>query len=359
MKRPTQKDIARLAGVSRATVSYVLNDTAQNHFPISEETRKRILTAADDLGYVPEAAALSLRLRSSRTIGLLVPDLVNPHYWQLIRGVEETLNDLGYSLLLNSVSLNPQKERSALHSLLSRKVDGLILILSYPLEETLQLAHVRRRHSPVVILGFNDPQMDGVGQDDEIGTRHLMTHLLGLGHREIGFIYGVAHPGLGDIRVSEYRHQLALAGIPVREDLVVNTGPSIEEGYQAACQLLDRPTRPSALISVNDRLALGVLRACHERGLRIPSDISVASFDDIDEAAYFSPTLTTVHTNALEMGKTAAELILARIQNPDKAVEHRLLANHLVVRSSTGPVPYPQHQKEVISGTLTAANEPL
>ena len=339
MKRPTQQDVATQAGVSRATVSYVLNGQAKGPISITEETRQKIFQAADQLGYEPDAAAQSLRLQSSKTIGVLIPDMFNPHYWQMVRGVEGFLQSKNYDLLLTSVSLNPDRERAALRSLLRRRVDGLILVLTYADQEDRELKTIIRRRSPVVLLGGMSDGVDTVGPDDESGTSQLMQHLIELGHRTIGFVFGVATPQLGAHRLTTYKQKVSEAGVSNIDHLVVQTGPTMQDGYQAALRLLDSSPRPTAIVAINDLLAIGVLRACADRGLRVPEDISVAGFDDIDQAVYLNPALTTVQMNAGEMGLTAARLLFKRMEDSDREHEHHLIPTRLIRRASTGGAP--------------------
>jgi LacI family transcriptional regulator len=339
MKRPTQQDVATQAGVSRATVSYVLNGQAKGPISITEETRQKIFQAAEQLGYEPDAAAQSLRLQSSKTIGVLIPDTFNPHYWQMVRGVEDFLHSRNYDLLLTSVSLNPDRERAALRSLLRRRVDGLILVLTYADQEDRELKTIIRRRSPVVLLGEKHEAVDAVGPDEENGTLQLMQHLIDLGHRSIGLVFGVATPLLGANRVTIFKKKMREMKVAEVDQLVVHTGPTMQDGYQAALRLLDRSPRPTAILAINDLLAIGVLRACADRGLRVPDDISVAGFDDIDQAVYLNPALTTVEMNAGEMGMTAARLLFKRMENPDRAHEFQLIPTRLIRRASTGPAP--------------------
>lgn len=337
MKRPTQNDVARLAGVSRATVSYVINDRHEGPILITEETRQKILAAADHLGYEPDSAAQSLRMQVSRNIGVLIPDLLNPHYWQIVSGVEEMVQTKGYDLLLTSTSLRPDREHSALRSLLRRRVDGLILDLTYSDQDQQELKTIIHRRNPVVTLGEASAELDSVSPDDRRGSRQLIQHLFDLGHRRIGYVYGVAHHPLGLHRLESYLQMMAEIGQMESEHNVEYCGAKISDGYQAAQRLLERVPRPTAIMAINDLLAIGVMHAVAERGLRIPEDISIVGFDDIVQSAFLTPALTTVQMHAEEMGRTAARLLFERMADPERPPQHVEVPTLLVKRSSTGP----------------------
>jgi LacI family transcriptional regulator len=340
MKRPTQADVAKLAGVSRAVVSHVLNARTDGPITITPETRRRVLAAMEQLGYQPDAAAQSLRLGRTRSVGVLIPDAHNPHYWQIVQGIESEAQAHGYDLFLSSTSLDPDRELAAVRALMRGRIDGLILLLTYRglLDPELQmLVHTR---NPLVLVGGTprtECHYDVVLTGLPDGAAEMMRHLIGLGHRRIGLVYGVAAPDLGLDRLNAYCGELAAIGEASGDSLVVRCGPRLEDGYQAALSLLDREPRPTAILAINDYLALGVLRACADRGLRVPEDISVAGFDDIEAASYLVPALTTVRTNAEEMGRSALRLLLTRMQQPDQACQQVYVPSQLAVRGSTGP----------------------
>ena len=241
MKRPTQTDVARVAGVSRATVSYVLNSVADGRVPISEETRKRVLAAIEELGYEPDARAQALRSGSTQTVGLILPDIRNPHYWQIADGVEQELRASDYHLLLSSMDLNPEYGEDIFKVLSGRRIDGLILI-GAPLiqSEGAQqlLAQLLKRRFPVAKIGEH-PTIDCVASNYQAATQEAMAYLLSLQHRRIGLIYGVRSPwdglGTGDLpidlaggmdRLMPYQDCLRAAGLPVDSDLVITCGPT-------------------------------------------------------------------------------------------------------------------------------------
>ncbi len=334
--RPKQIDVARLAGVSRATVSFVLNERFDTRVPISEETRKRVLEAARQLGYEPNVLARSLKSGASRTVGFLMPALHNPHYWDILEGAEETISARGYHLALVVSNLNSERELQALRSLFQQRLDGLILMPTYMDMFPEELRVLKERSIPVV---FTNPTvgMDWVFPDIRSGAAQLMDHLLSLGHRRIGVINGVARPNLSQARLEVYQEKMEAAGLPQEADLVRSCGHMMEDGYREARALLDLPDPPTAIWAINDLLATGALRAIHERGLRLPQEVALAGFDDIPFARQLYPPLTTVHMPSQEMGKCAAQFLFTRLEEPDHAPMQELLETRLVIRGSTVP----------------------
>jgi LacI family transcriptional regulator len=355
MKRPTQVDVARLAGVSRATVSYVVNDVAGGRIPISEETRQRVLEAVEELGYQPDARAQALRSGRTKAIGLIIPDIRNPHFWEVADGAEREARASGYHLLLSSADLNPEYGKDIFKDLSGRRIDGLIVMgaFIYQSEDAYKtLTRLLKRRFPIVKLGEH-PDIDCVVSAYDETTKEVMSYLLSLQHRRIGLIYGVLpyQDGLqaadlpveyesGPDRLLPYQDSLRAAGLPVDQELVVTCGPTIEDGYQAALRLLRMPERPTALIAINDLLALGALRAASDLGLHVPADLSLVGYDDIPRAHYLVPRLTTSSKDAARGGQEAVKLLLARIQEPNRPRQRVDIPARLIIRESTGPAPF-------------------
>ena len=339
MKRPTQVDVARLAGVSRATVSYVLNDQIDQRVPISPETRQRVLEAINVLGYEIDARAQSLRSGDTKTLGVLLPIYENPYFWQILRGISNEAENLGYSLLLSPSSLTPEQERHSLRELAERRVDGLILLICFKLLPESVLNQLRRSGRPVVEITATESEVDHVLNEYGAGTQALMAHLFELGHTRIGFVYGVHEISQGYDRLLTYRQVLADAGLPVDDTLVQQCGPTMEDGYQAAIHLLSRPNRPTALLAINDLLGMATLRAAADLGLSVPDDVSIGSFDDIQFASNTVPRLTTVSSYPEQSGRDAVRLLIKRLIDPDRPREVVTGGWQLIVRESTGPVP--------------------
>ena len=346
MKRPTQADVARLAGVSRATVSYVVNNRTGGRVPISEKTRQRVLEAVAELGYVPDARAQALRSGNTKTIGLIIPDIHNPHFWEIADGVEQEACASGYHILLSSIPPENQYAEEIFRNLSHRRVDGLVMVPSfiYQSEEAQEtLAYLLKRRVPIVGImadrGGESYNIDRVVSDYRDTTVEVMNHLLSLQHRRIGFIFGIAVPDLGEDRLSAYRESLQAAGLPVDPNLIVECGPTTEDSYQATRQLLELPSRPTALLAINDLLAIGALRAIRDLNLNVPQDISLFGYDDIPLAKYLVPRLSTASKDGERMGREATRLLLARLKDPDRPRQKIRLPARLILRESIGPAP--------------------
>ena len=333
-RKPTIRDVASLAGVSYQTVSFVVNGTGV----ISNDTRQRVLDAVKQLNYVPNATARSLASGRTRVIALLIPDTQNPHFWHLVQGVQEVASARGYSLLLATSDLDPERERSALSALARQQLDGLILMPLFPESEKEEIGVLMRQGKPISgLLGAEYPQIDRVTWRYELATRMLMDHLLSLGHRRIGVIRGVPRPDAAATRVRSYYHCLQEAGIPVDDRLVAQCGPLLQDGDRAADRLLALRPRPTAIVGINDLMAFAAQQASLRHGLRVPQDVSIAGFDDIDMAAFLAPPLTTVRLRGLETGQQLAQLLFARLADPDLPPRHVEMPAELIVRGSTGP----------------------
>jgi len=346
MKRPTQRDVARLAGVSRATVSYVVNDQSGGRVQISEETRQRVLAAIAELGYVPDARAQALRSGSTKTIGLIIPDIHNPHFWEMADGVEQGASAAGYHVLLSSIPPENKSAEDIFESLSHRRIDGLIMVPSFirhSQEAKRILAHLIKRQVPIVgmMAGYRGESydIDRVVSDYRDATVEVMNHLLSLQHRRIGFVFGIAVPDFGTDRLFAYRESLQAAGLPVDPDLIVECGPTLEDSYNATRQLLELPSPPTALVAINDLLAIGALRAIRDLNLSVPEDVSLVGYDDIPLAKYLVPRLSTASKDGERMGQEAVRLLLARLQDPDQPRQEVKLPARLILRESIGPAP--------------------
>jgi len=342
MKRPTQKDVARLAGVSRSTVSYVLNDQTQLKIPISDDTRQRVMQAIVELGYEPDARAQSLIRGNTRIVGVIIPVIDNPYFWQMFSGISDALQEAGYSLHLSRHPLDAQQESNTIRELTRQRVDGFILLAAVKYLLPRLIDDLRKAGKPVVEITATKAEFDHVIHDYSSGTRALMTHLLELGHRKIGFIYGVVQEVEGFDRLITYRQVLREAGVSGNDAFEMHCGDKLDDAYRAAYALLSRPNRPTALLVINDMLAIAVIRAANDLGLAIPGDLSVAGFDDIPFSSYTSPRLTTVSGKSEESGREAVRLLLKRFAEPDLPQQVTTANVELIVRESTGPVNQPE-----------------
>jgi LacI family transcriptional regulator len=324
-----------------------LNDQTGGRVPISEETRHRVLKAVAELDYVPDARAQALRSGSTKTVGLIIPDIHNPHFWEVADGVEQEASAAGYHILLSSIPPETKYAEDIFKDLSQRRIDGLIMVPSFiyhSKEAQKTLAYLLKRRVPIVGIMAEHSEanynIDRVISDYRDTTLEAMTHLLSLQHRRIGFIFGIDVPELGTDRLFAYRESLQAANVPFEPELVVQCGSTIEDSYQAARQLLALPARPTALLVINDLLAIGALRAIRDFGLNVPQDVSVLGYDDIPLAKYLTPRLSSASKDGEKMGREAARLLLARLQDPDRPRQEIRLPARLILRESTGPAPF-------------------
>jgi LacI family transcriptional regulator len=325
----TIKDVARAAGVSVASVSRALN----GHDSVTDETRARILKAANDLRYVPHAGARSLITRRTDTVGVLLPDLHGEFFSELIRGMDIAARVSGRHLLISSSHGSALEAAQAILTLQGR-VDGL-LVMS-PHADTRMLAANLPEALPIVLMNTRiaSGSYAALSVDNYGGAAAMMRYLVDGGYRRIAFIGGPAQNFDADERLRGYRDALAA------EHAVETILPgdfSEASGYKAGLELCARRDRPDAIFAANDMMALGCLFALTEHGLRVPDDIALAGFDDVPIARFASPPLTTVRVRIVDLGRRAFERLVAEIDgNADRARINEQLACELVVRQSTG-----------------------
>lgn len=307
--RPTQKDIALAAGVSQATVSIVLNKVDTPSVP--EPTRARILKLADEIGYRPNHPARTLRSARTMTLACVVPDITNPFYPGLVRGLQTTAAPAGYDVLIYDTDRTLEGERRALHWLRQGRADGVVGTFFHLQAEDFAL--LARDRLPVVLLGRRDLSrrlpIDRVFIDNTEAAAALTRLLIRRGHRHIAMI--MAEFGPGQVRAAGYTAEMAKAGLTT--DFVVDTTYSEEGGARAMQALLAREgRRPTAVLGANDMLAIGAMQAAREAGLSIPADMAIVGFDDIPTAKLLG--LTTVRHPEFELGALAARTLIDRLR---------------------------------------------
>ncbi|PWT70237.1 MAG: hypothetical protein C5B60_12395 [Chloroflexi bacterium] len=337
-KRTTSADVARLAGVSQTTVSFVINNVATAN--ISPETRTRVLEAIEQLHYVPHEAARSLGRKVSKILGIAIPDPFNAHYQQTVAGTTDYARRHGYNTFVTGTNYEVDNERLALEWLRQQRYDLLILMAGTDQLE-LERRLVVAEGYPIISIGIVDPTLDCVDTEPETGERAVLEHLASLGHRSVGYIYGTANQRMFNKRLEtclRIQHEL---GLPIDERFIRRCGTTMQDGYEATLTFLEElPTSelPTALIVVNDLLAQGVLAALHRRGVGVPEEMSVCSFDNIESSAFTVPSLTTVESHAVLRGEEAARIALARLAHPQSSPMSITVPTELIVRDSTGPV---------------------
>jgi LacI family transcriptional regulator len=355
----TIADVARRAGVSTATVSRVLSGSG----PARPETRERVLLAARELEFRPSLVARSLKQRATRTLGLIVTDIENPYFPQLVRAVEDAANAEGYAILLCNADEDAQREATYLDVLVERRVDGLIVAASTI--ATRQRSWLASAPLPVVLVNTIVRNLDlpSVASDNRGGGRLAARHLLEAGHRRFGYLLPPPRNLDAPERLAGVRDELRAAGLPrpaalegagatadgIRPQLTIAGGaPTVAGGEEAMTELIagDRP--PTAVLAYNDLMAIGALRAIRRSGRRVPRDVSLVGFDDVAFAAYVEPPLTTVRQETAEMGRWAVARLTERLADRsdaangtgDRGPARRLvLPVHLEIRKSTGPAP--------------------
>jgi len=331
----TIRDVARVAGVSVATVSHVVNGT---HY-VSPELRQRVVDAIEALNYRPNRLARALSRKAVPLLALVVPDISNPYWSCVARAVQDVVDRHGYSVIVCSTDGLLQREVRFLQSL-SGWISGLILHAYHVTHEHID-PYMGEGVAVVIIgdfmAGHEQPRTwDHVRGDNEGGAQAAVEHLISLGHRRIAFIQGPAGTPSSTRRLTGFRRALERAGLPVLEELVVPGSYTREAGRTGIERLLAMPEPPTAVFCANDLIALGALEAAQQLGWQVPRDLSIVGFDDIDEAARARPPLTTIRQPPQHLGAVAAELLMERLSGRVEP-RHTVLEFSLVVRESTAP----------------------
>ena len=308
----TIEEVAKEAGVSRGTVSNVLN----NYPSVSEENREKVLKAINKLKYTPNRAARMLKTKISKSIGLVIPNISNPFYPELARGVEDAGRKAGYSVFLCNSDRDIAKEREYMRILIEKNVDGIILVKpGITAEEIDEVGRECR-----IVLVDTDEELsqryDVINVDDYGGVSEVMNLLYDYGHERIAFIYGQLQSNSSRRRLAAYKDFFARKNVTADSDLIKEGSYDWYSGYSRTVELLRKVDPPTAVFAANDLMAIGAVKAIRERRMNIPLDISVVGYDDIDLAALYSPQLTTVRQPKYEMGVMSIEALLRRL-GPD------------------------------------------
>lgn len=332
----TLKQIADELGISAMTVSRAINNKSN----VDEKTRERVLKTAEQMGYTPNYLAKGLVSKKTNTIGVVLPEISHAFFPEVVRGIEEVTHSSDYQLILTHSAESYDRERNAIQTLRSQRVDGL-LVSSCQSEKDFSLyKDVIEAGMPLV---FFDRSIEGIGAscvkvNDRESSQKATEHLIGHGYKKIGHLSGPVKVSIGYERYRGYQDAMEEAGLPVKDEWVVDSGFQEEGGRRGMKKLLDLPAdlRPEAVMAVNDPCAFGAMEAIYEAGLRIPEDIAIVGFTDEIRAALISCPLTTIHQPAYEVGKRGAQKLLKVIENKEEPLETIEIKTELIVRRSCG-----------------------
>lgn len=330
MKRVTIIDVAKAAGVSRQTVSRAMNGKAE----ISPATKERVMQAVRELGYQPNRVAQSMVTRRTFTVGLVFPDILNPFFPEVARGVQDTAREQRYNVFLCNTDDNPKIEAEVLQSLTAQPVDGIIILGSCLSDK--DLLDFANSYKPIVITNriIDHPNISRIIVDNVTGGSLAASHLIEQGHTSLGIITNhnidlATTRRMQGFRTTVEGHELELPAAHI----AINA-PVIEGGYAAAMELIGKSPHLTSIFAYNDLMALGALRACHDMGLSVPDDIALIGFDDIHLTSISSPSLTTVRVDKYALGMAAMNRLLAMMAQPETQFSDENLPMSLVRRES-------------------------
>ena len=325
----TMKDIARIAKVSTSTVSHVINNTRY----VSDEIREKIMKVVNELNYTPSAVARSLKVKETKTLGMLVTATSNPFFAEVVSGVEQYCNQHHYNLIISSIDGNEQRLQQNIQTLIQKQVDGLLLMYSdtrHAMVEQLNL------NLPIVVMDWWPTELnaDKIYENSEFGAYLATKTLIEQGHKNIAIITGKLDKSLAHNRLLGYQKALQDAHLPLNPDWIIESHFDFEGGVEGMKKLLQITPRPTAVFACSDTIAVGVYQVAWQQGLRIPQDISVIGYDNIMLAQYLTPPLTTIHQPKAELGKLAVETLLERIKSPNLEYKTTMLQPQLIWRAS-------------------------
>lgn len=325
----TMKDIARIAKVSTSTVSHVINNSRF----VSDEIREKVMCVVKELNYTPSALARSLKVKETKTIGLLVTATDNPFFAEVVSGVEQYCHQHHYNLILSSTAGNKDRLLNNLQTLVQKQVDGLLLMCA---DARFQIGRDLNLPLPFVIMDWwpTDQSADKIFENSEYGGYLATKTLINYGHRHIAIITGNLKKSLAQNRLAGYQKALTEANIPLNPAWIIEENFDIEGGISGMQKVLNLTPRPTAVFACNDSIALGAYQTLWRQGLRVPQDMSVIGYDNIHLAQYMSPPLSTINQPKAELGKLAVETLLQRIKNPQENYRTLLLEPEIIERES-------------------------
>ncbi|MCF7353464.1 substrate-binding domain-containing protein [Vibrio sp. CK2-1] len=330
----TMKDIARLAQVSTSTVSHVLNKTRF----VSEDIEKRVKQAAKELNYAPSALARSLKMKCTKTVGMLVTTSTNPFFGEVLKGVERRCYEKGYNLILCNTEGDSERMKASIDTLLQKRVDGLMLMCSTLEGEEIEIFE-RYPELPVVVMDWgpmeyaSDKIQDNSFKGGYLATQYLIDH----GHTNIGCVTGPLHRSQASLRFDGFKQALHDNNLTLNENWIAQGNFECDGGYDAYQALKLNGALPSALFVCNDMMALGLINAASQDGIKIPHELSIVGYDDIQLTKYITPSLTTIHQPKHQLGKTAVDTLLSRLESPNAPqqviqLEPTLIERHSVIK---------------------------
>ena len=328
----TIKQVASHAGVSSATVSHVINGTRY----VSEAVQEQVQKSMKELDYRPNALARSLRSGITHTLGLILPDSANPYFAELGHSIENAAFSAGYSVILCNTENDFEKESLYLDVLTKKQVDGIIFVITGDRSDSLK--NLVEMKIPTVVMDRDFPglELDVVLADNLQGGVLATQHLISLGHKRIGCVAGPSSINPSSRRLAGYKQALQAADLVVETELIMNGDFHPETGWKIGRAMLSQQNAPTAIFACNDLMAIGVLRAATELGLRVPDDLALVGYDDIELASYTNPPLTTIKQPKSEMGLAVLNFLLSRIQDKQSAPQSALLPVSLIIRDSCG-----------------------
>ncbi|SCY89544.1 LacI family DNA-binding transcriptional regulator [Alkaliphilus peptidifermentans] len=324
------KDVAKKAGVSISTVSRVINESKV----VRQETQEKVLKAIEELGYKPNAIARSLKIKNTKTIGIMIPDISNQFYPEVVRGVEDIANMYNYNIFLCNTDLDEEKEMKYFDVLAEKQVDGVILMGNIVSEELY--TKIMFYNIPIILIGTDYENLPSVTIDNTKAAKSIVSYLIKKEHNRIGMITGKNYdPVVGVARLNGYKEALKENEMLFETELVVEGGYRFKSGYEGAKKLLSLSDRPTAIFVANDEMAIGAMRAALELNVKIPDELAIVGFDNIDMSEKFYPALTTVAQPMYEMGAIGMR-VLTKILNEEAIETHKIVLNYsLLERESS------------------------
>lgn len=319
------KDVARKAGVSISTVSRVVNDSKA----VRPKTKERVLKAIEELGYKPNAIARSLKIKNTKTIGIMIPDISNQFFPEVVRGVEDVANMYEYNIFLCNTDMDREKEIQYFNALEEKQVDGLIFMGNNIPEELGK--RFETCDIPIVLIGTDYGDLPSVTINNAQASKDVVNYLIKKGHESIAMITGKAYdPIVGVARKNGYIEALEEAEIAYNEELIIEGGYRFKSGYEGAKKLLSLKNPPTAIFVASDEMAIGVMRAALEKGVVIPDELAIVGFDNIDMAGKLYPSLSTVAQPMYEMGAIGMR-VLTKILNDETLENRKVVLNYSFV----------------------------